>query len=315
MESKPRKEDLPAATLAELRDLIITGHNVSAIKRYRSFKGCGLKEAKVWVERYIEELLRTDRGAFIKAQRATSQLSPVRLAIWSGPRNISTAMMRAWGARPDTFVCDEPLYGHYLQRTGLAHPLAAEIIASQETDPSKLVRWLTGPAPDGSRVFFQKQMSHHLTAEIGMDWLAQVTNCFFIRDPGEVIASYLRKNGEPTAKDIGFPQQWEIFQWAQRHTGRTPPVLDARDVLADPQRMLGLLCEAVGLEFTDAMLSWPQGFRATDGVWARHWYPEVENTTGFRPYEPREVKIPAALEGVRRECQEIYDRLYQRRLR
>jgi hypothetical protein len=196
---------------------------------------------------------------------------PVRIAMWSGPRNISTAMMRSWGNRPDTFVCDEPFYASYLRDTGRAHPRADEVIAHGETDSRKVIAQLTGPAPDGKPIYYQKQMTHHLLPGIDRSWLARVTNCFLIRDPAEVIISYIKKNNDPTLEDIGFVRQAEIFDWVCARTGAVPPVVDARDVLENPERILKLLCGAVGVEFTEAMLSWPPGLRESDGIWAKHW--------------------------------------------
>lgn len=234
--------------------------------------------------------------------------------MWSGPRNISTAMMRAFGNRADTVVCDEPLYAYYLSATGLEHPLAKEIIAHGDTDWRKVAGRLTGDVPAGRTVFYQKHMTHHLLPEIDRGWLAQLKNCFLIRDPREVIASYLVKNGEPTAEDVGFPQQVAIFDWVRRHTGSVPPVLDARDVLENPRRVLGLLCDALGLEFTDAMLAWPAGFRETDGVWAPHWYTEVIHSTGFQPYRPKTVEVPERLRSVLETCTACYEQMRPHRL-
>ena len=235
--------------------------------------------------------------------------------MWSGPRNISTAMMRSWGNRPDTFVCDEPFYAHYLQATGLAHPGAAEVIASGETDWRKVVAQLSGDVPAGKRIFYQKQMTHHLLPEIDRDWLGAMTNCFLIRDPAEVIVSYIRKNDDPALEDIGFGQQAEIFDWVRTHTGAIPPVIDAHDVLENPEKILKLLCDAVGVEFMEAMLSWPPGLRETDGIWAKHWYGEVEKSTGFRKPTPREpAPVPERLRGVYERSRECYARLYEYRL-
>ncbi|HKP92533.1 MAG TPA: hypothetical protein VJS88_01460, partial [Chthoniobacterales bacterium] len=208
--------------------------------------------------------------------------NPLRIAMWSGPRNISTALMRSWGNRPDTFVCDEPFYAYYLRETGLQHPGRDEVIAHGEADSRKVIAQLTGPVPHCKRVYYQKQMTHHLLPTVDRRWLAGVTNCFLIRDPAEVIASYIKKNNEPTLDDIGFVQQAEIFDWVCQEKGSAPPVVDARDVLENPGRILRLLCDAVGVEFTDAMLCWAPGLRETDGIWARHWYGEVEKSTGFR---------------------------------
>ena len=236
--------------------------------------------------------------------------------MWSGPRNISTAMMRSWGNRGDTYVVDEPLYAHYLLQTGKDHPVAEQIIASQENDWRDVVRWLTEAEPDGQAVFYQKHMAQHLLPAVGRDWLGQVTNCFLIRHPREVIVSYLRKNGRPSVADVGFEQQLEVFDWVRANVpGETPPVLDARDVLADPERMLRLLCEAVGVAFTDRMLSWPPGLRPSDGVWAPHWYTEVATSTGFRPYTPRNEPVPDELADVYERCLACYERLHAHRLR
>ncbi len=242
------------------------------------------------------------------------QSFPLRIAVWSGPRNISTAMMRAWGNRSDTFVCDEPLYANYLRVTRLPHPGAEEVIAHHESDWRKVVEWLTEAAPDAKPIFYQKQMTHHLLSEIDRTWLSRVTNCFLIRHPQEVITSYIAKNNDPTVEDVGFIQQAEIFDLVQTSTGSTPPVLDAKDIQQNPRRMLGLMCDALRIEFSDAMLSWPPGLRATDGIWARHWYKEVETSTSFRPYRPKPDAVPERLADVYARCLEYYERLYEHRL-
>jgi hypothetical protein len=242
-------------------------------------------------------------------------IQPIRIAMWSGPRNISTAMMRAWGNRPDAFVIDEPFYAYYLNATGKQHPGAHEVIASGETDWRKVIAQLTGPIPNARRIFFQKQMAHHLLPEVDREWLGAVTNCFLIRDPGEVIASYIKKREEPALSDLGFMQQAEIFDFVRTRTNSVPPIVDAKDVLKNPERMLRLLCEAVGVEFSQSMLSWPPGLRETDGVWARHWYGEVAKTTSFQPYRPRHAEVPARLQEIHDRCREFYKRLYEHRLR
>jgi hypothetical protein len=240
--------------------------------------------------------------------------APIRIAMWSGPRNISTAMMRAWGNRPDTAVVDEPFYAFYLQRTHADHPGRDEVIANGETDWRRVVAQLTGDAPRGSRIFYQKQMTHHLLPEVRRDWLREVTNCFLIRDPAEVIASYMKKNHEPALEDLGFVQQAEIFDFVREQRGATPPVIDARDVQAKPARILRLLCEAIGVEFADAMLSWPPGPRESDGIWAKHWYSEVEKSTGFQPPRPRLVDVSEQLRPIYERCLAIYQHLHEHRL-
>jgi hypothetical protein len=239
----------------------------------------------------------------------------VRIAMWSGPRNISTAMMRAWGNRADTAVIDEPFYAYYLKRTGKKHPGAAEIIAGGETGWQKIVADLrTGPIPSGKRIFFQKQMTHHLLPEVDREWTVDLTNCFLVRDPREVILSYIKKNPEPVLEDLGFAQQCEIFNFVRERTGKAVPVVDARDVLENPERILRTLCAAIGVPFDVAMLSWPPGLRDSDGVWAKYWYHEVARSISFQPYQPREGIIPDRLSEIYERCRECYEQLYQHRL-
>lgn len=223
-------------------------------------------------------------------------------------------MMRSWGNRPDTIVCDEPLYAHYLKLTRLNHPGAAETIASHETDWRKVVRWLTGPLPAGKSVFYQKHMAHHLLPNIERDWLASLTNCFLIREPREMITSLIEFIPQPRVEDTGLPQQVEIFEMIQAQTGSVPPVLDSRDVLENPRGVLERVCRRVGLEFCDEMLQWPPGFRETDGVWAKHWYAKVEHTTTFAPYRAKQDAVPESLREVLAECNELYERLYKHRI-
>ena len=234
--------------------------------------------------------------------------------MWSGPRNISTAMMRAWGNRPDTAVIDEPFYAYYLERTRKKHPGAAEVIAQGETDWRTVVTQLTTSVPSDKRIFFQKQMTHHLLPEIDREWIVDLTNCFLIRDPREVILSYIKKNPDPKLEDLGFAQQCEIFTFVRERTDSIPPVVDARDVLKNPERILRLLCDAIGVAFDTAMLSWPPGLRETDGIWAKYWYDEVARSTSFQPYKPPEGKVPDRFREIYQQCQTCYEQLYQYRL-
>lgn len=239
----------------------------------------------------------------------------LRLAVWSGPRNISTALMRSFGQRGDTIVCDEPLYAHYLRVTGRDHPGADEVIEAHDSDWARVARWLTGPLPAGRRVFYQKHMAHHLLPEIGRTWLDQLTHVFLIREPRAMLASLAKHLDQPTLADTGLPQQWEIFERESQRLGRTPPVIDARDLLANPRAGLTALCHAVGLEFEEAMLGWPPGLRPTDGVWAKHWYQEVETSTGFRPLSERPTTLPSRLEPLADECASYYQRLALHKLK
>jgi hypothetical protein len=223
-------------------------------------------------------------------------------------------MMRAWSNRDDTVVIDEPFYAYYLKVTGITHPGAHEVIAAGETDWGKIVAHLTGRFANGKRIFFQKQMTHHLLPEIDRKWLGAVTNCFLIRDPREVINSYVKKRENPVLEDLGFVQQAEIFDFVRTRTNSVPPVVDAKDVLQNPERTLRRLCEAIAVEFSSAMLSWPPGVRDTDGIWAKHWYGEVAKTTSFQPYHSTPSEVPTRLREIYEECCQCYERLYKYRL-
>jgi sulfotransferase family protein len=242
----------------------------------------------------------------------TRQLPPVRLAVWSGPRNISTALMRSWENRSDTVVVDEPLYAHYLDVTGLDHPGRDEIVAAGETDWRAVVARLTGPVPGGARVFYQKHMAHHLLPGIDRGWTAGLTNLLLIRDPREVVASYVRARATVTADDIGLPQQVALHDELTA-AGAAPPVIDARDFLAAPEAYLRALCAHAGLEFSDRMLAWPPGPRDSDGVWAPHWYDAVWRSTGFAPYRPRATRLEGRAAAVADECRPLYERLHAER--
>lgn len=239
---------------------------------------------------------------------------PLRLAVWSGPRNISTALMRSWGNRADTFVVDEPLYAHYLQVTRAPHPGIDEIIEHHEPDWRKVADWLTGPVPNGKAIFYQKHMAHHLLPEIERDWLSKLTNVFLIRDPKEMLTSLIKVTPEPRVEDTGLPQQVELLERVQCETGATPPVFDSKDILDAPGPMLRRMCELVGVSFDPAMLAWPPGPRDTDGVWAKHWYAEVEKSTGFKPFKPKDDPVPERLQSVYEECVSLYDVLNAHRV-
>jgi hypothetical protein len=234
--------------------------------------------------------------------------------MWSGPRNISTALMRSWENRPDTIVWDEPLYAHYLCHVPVDHPGRDEVIATHDGDWESVVRELTGGEQSGAQIFYQKHMAHHLLPHISRDWLPRLANCFLIRDPREMLASLNAKMGMPELRDTGLPQQVEIFRMIRGQAGRTPPVIDSADVLRDPRRLLTRLCEAVGVEFLEAMLTWPPGRRATDGVWAKYWYDAVERSTGFEAPREKKTELAPELEALARECQPFYDELAQHRL-
>jgi hypothetical protein len=226
--------------------------------------------------------------------------------MWSGPRTVSTALMRAWENRPDTVVADEPLYSFYLAATGLDHPGRDEVIASQPLDWRAVLRELTtGPLPPGVTIYYQKHMTHHLLPWVDRSALAGLRHAFLIRDPRSLLASYARVRSAPTLADLGLRQQAEIFE---EFGG---PVLDSADLLAAPEPALRALCAALGVPFSAAMLSWPPGPRASDGVWAPYWYDSVRRSTGFvpvtGPVTPRD--LDPALEPLLEECMPYYGKL------
>jgi hypothetical protein len=242
--------------------------------------------------------------------------APIRIAMWSGPRNISTAMMRAFGNRADCAVSDEPFYGAYLDATGLDHPLREEVVASQPKDWRDVAAQLMGPAPGGKAVWYQKHMTHHMIAGFGRDWTDACVNAFLIREPAAVLVSYARVRRDFTLEEIGLPAQLALFERAADRLGRAPPVVEGAQVLADPRGTLIALCAACGVSFDEAMLSWPPGRRESDGVWAPAWYGAVERSTGFGPpqAEARLQDLPDGLKRIAEEGRPLYERLKRYRL-
>jgi hypothetical protein len=236
---------------------------------------------------------------------------PVRVAMWSGPRNLSTAMMRSFENRPDTVVVDEPLYAAYLARTGIDHPGRDSVIASQPTDPAEVVRDLHAPLPAGVRVHYAKHMTHHLLADDDLGWTRDFRNVLLVRDPAEVVASYVRSREACEPADIGLLQQVRLLEeWDE-----PPPVIDAGDFLRAPETYLRWLCDWLAIPFTDRMLAWPAGPRSSDGVWAPHWYDAVWRSTGFEPWRPREIHLDAHDAAVAEACRPAYETLHGLRLR
>lgn len=230
-----------------------------------------------------------------------------RIAMWSGPRNLSTAMMRSFGNRSDCFVWDEPFYGAYLRMTGIEHPMRDEILAACENDWRPVRDGCLTRERVGKSVFYQKHMTHHMLPEIDRGWLAEVSNVFLIRHPARVVASYAAKRENPTLADLGFVQQVELFELASRRS--LALVVDAEDILANPRGILGMLCQRLGLGFEEAMLSWPTGSRVDDGVWGRHWYGAVERSTGFAAPKNEYLGNPESLQELAAEAFPFYKRM------
>jgi hypothetical protein len=239
----------------------------------------------------------------------------LRIAMWSGPRNLSTAMMRSFGSRADTFVSDEPFYGSFLKTSGADHPMREEVIAAMDCDWSSVMATLRGPIPGGSPIWYQKHMWHHMVGPIGYDDFAGFTHAFLIREPERMIASYLRKRDTAVFEGFGLDRQAEFFEREADRLGRAPPVVDAHDVLTNPQTVLTKLCLALGISWDMAMLSWLPGRRLTDGPWAPHWYGAVEASTGFGPPETDPVDLPADAQRLAERCRPYYDRLAAHRIR
>ena len=233
----------------------------------------------------------------------------LRIAMWSGPRNLSTAMMRSFGSRADTFVSDEPFYGCFLKTTGANHPMRDEVIASMDCDWRSVMETLSSDAPDAPPVWYQKHMWHHMTGPIGYDDFAGFTHAFLIREPERMIASYLRKRETAVFEDLGLERQAEFFDREAERLGKAPPVIDAQDVLVNPESMLSKLCGALNIPWDPAMLGWAPGRRDTDGAWAAHWYNAVENSTGFGPAETEPVDLPAEAQRLADRCGPFYERL------
>ncbi|MBM3492407.1 MAG: HAD family hydrolase [Alphaproteobacteria bacterium] len=239
----------------------------------------------------------------------------LRIAMWSGPRNISTAMLRAFGNRADTAVMDEPFYAHYLKATGLPHPGAGEVIAHHDSDWQSVLRSMLGPVPGGRRVSYQKHMTHHLLPGMARDWFPAMRHAFLIRRPQDVVRSYARERPDVNFADLGFAEQAALYEEVAAITGRRPPVLDADDVLAEPARLLAALCAALELPFDPAMLAWPAGPRKSDGVWGKHWYAGVWRSTGFQPPALAGEPLPPPLAALAEQAMPHYRRLYDKRLR
>lgn len=237
--------------------------------------------------------------------------APLRINLWSGPRNVSTALMYAFAQRGDTTVVDEPLYGHYLRVSHAPHPGADEVMAHMRTDAQQVIdEVILGPAPHP--VLFMKQMAHHLV-ELDRTFLGRTANVLLIRDPEEMLPSLAENLAVPTLRDTGLATQAALYDELVG-LGQDPPVLDARQLLLDPRGVLTKLCDRLGIPFDAHMLAWPPGPRPEDGIWAKHWYQAVHRTTGFLPYTPKAVDFPDRLRPLLDDCRPYYTHLAQRAL-
>lgn len=232
-----------------------------------------------------------------------------RICLWSGPRNISTAMMYSFAQRPDTKVVDEPLYAHYLASTNADeyHPGAEEVLENMENDGENVIKWMLD-SHEKPVVFF-KQMTHHL---VNLDWsfLEHTVNIILTRDPKEMLPSYAKEVEHPTMRDVGYAKHLELFEYLQK-TGQRPIVLISEKVLKNPRELLTKLCDEIDIPFDETMLSWKKGARPEDGSWAKYWYHSVHNSTGFKPYQPKTEPFPVHLKPLLEKCAPIYELLYE----
>ena len=232
---------------------------------------------------------------------------PKRIAMWSGPRNLSTAMMYAFASRDDCAVVDEPFYGAYLKATGMDHPMREVVIAAQDSDPAQVAQSLLGPVQQD--LFYQKQMTLHMIPEFDRGFMRGLTNVFLIRHPARVVASYARKREAPTLADIGFVQQVELFDEVADWLGKAPLVIDSVDIRASPERALKRLCTALGVTFQPEMLHWTKGSKPFDGAWAAHWYEAVHGSTGFEQPEGRLPDLTGHFAELVEQAMPYYDKL------
>ena len=233
-----------------------------------------------------------------------------KIAMWSGPRNISTAMMRSFENREDTCVIDEPFYAYYLKKTNLNHPLRQEVINSQESKLKNVIELITRDIPNNKIIWYQKHMVHHISSNMNMDWVKSFENCFLIRHPKDVIISYSKRNSINGIGDLGYIHQKYLFQKIKKITGKYPSVFDSKDILLNPEKYLKIMCNDFKIDFSEKMLDWPKGPRETDGVWASYWYKNVMNSTSFNIYKESKKKFPSKYNYLLEECLPYYEYLY-----
>ena len=233
----------------------------------------------------------------------------IRIAMWSGPRNISTAMMRSFENRDDTYVIDEPFYAYYLSKTGLNHPGRKEVLESQSTNWENIVNLITGGIPGKKMIWYQKHMVHHIIEDNDIGWVKFFNNFFLIRHPKEVIISYAKQNIIAGINDLGYIHQMNLFNKIKNITGKHPVVFNAKDILSHPEKYLRKMCKYLKIDFSNKMLCWPKGPRKTDGVWSPYWYKNVMNSTSFTPYKISNELVPEEYKSLLEECLPHYNYL------
>ena len=226
--------------------------------------------------------------------------------MWSGPRNISTALMRAFENRNDTYVWDEPFYAYYLFKTNINHPLKKEIIKKYDINEKIIIKKILQNPPKNKDVFYQKHMTHHILEETNIDWIKQGINCFLLRKPSKVISSYIKKQKLLNSEEIGFPKQLKIFNMLHS-ANKKIIVINADNLLKSPKETLVKLCNLIDIPYSDKMIKWKKGHRDTDGLWSKVWYNSVINSTSFKKnIKKNNIFIPKEYKKILDECNEIY---------
>jgi len=230
----------------------------------------------------------------------------MNIFMWSGPRNISTALMRSFENREDTHVWDEPFYSYYLNKTKKNHPLRNEIINKYPYDEKEIIKLISLPPPNNKRIYYQKHMTHHILKETSINWICSGVNCFLIRNPAEVINSYIQKNNLYDSADIGFPNQLKIFEKV-KSLNKELVIINAKDLLEFPKKIIKKLCFKLNIPFEEKMLNWPKGSRETDGIWSSIWYEKVINSTCFETYKKKNINLPKKFHKIYEECLSAYN--------
>lgn len=236
------------------------------------------------------------------------------IAMWSGPRNLSTALMRSFENRSDTAVIDEPFYAHFLKQTNINHPGRNEIISTLDSNWDSIVLKITGPIPQNKSIWYQKHMAQHNLEGCDLNWIKSFHNCILIRDPKYVIPSYNKEYSLSDEKLLGYCQQLNLIRILEDEESITPPIFDATDILEKPEKALKKICISVGIRFSQKMLKWPKGKRKSDGIWAKYWYRNVENSSGFQPIQKKNIVIDKKLIPLYDKCLADYNSMYEKRI-
>lgn len=236
-------------------------------------------------------------------------MNPLRICLWSGPRHVSSACMYAFAQRDDTSILDEPLYGHYLLRTGVNHPGREQIIGQMETNSELVISdQILGNSP--TPIVFIKNMAHHLVG-VDLGFLDSLVHIFLIRNPREMIPSLMEIVPDPKILDTAYQMEYKLFSYLKKR-GMNPLVVESKQLCNSPELILRQMCAFCGIEFQSSMLHWKSGPQRGEGIWGKHWYHRVHETTGFQPYQAkRHMHVPGRVERLIEECNPYYMALYE----